>query len=963
MKFIVFTLFMLCSFSCISANIDTLITKSVIQADSLRGIGQADKALHLLIKVRQNREFNNASCLSQSLLFHKTGVCHYMLDQYWEALKYWRDTSLQIRLTCFGKYHKETANSYYAVAMACRYLGDKKTEGKYVREALRIMESLPEKDMQTLAQYYLQAGHLFAELQDYGQALNYYEQSERLYSGFNDLEENKKWGYLAEIYKQAGPSKAYQGKGDEAIRDLLTAIELYKKIEGNAQSAHIAQCYQNLSITYAEIPDYSNAEKYGQMALKINRTLSNAIESSHNYESLGRIKKRQGQYAEALNYFQQSLKIRFTLQNQKLISNAYENIADVFFEQKNYSRALEHYRLAVSYLVPGQALQDSTPAIIENESIVDRQSLLRILGLQAHCLRQQYAAANDLPGLKQAHAFYRSYDTLHIKIRQQFKETSSKYGLMKTALPVYEEAIATAIQLHRISGDQAYLEEAYLYSAKGKAAVLLEGLQELDAVLNGIPEAVFTTGQSIRNAYAKLEQQYFEALPAGNERLLDSLRSALFLARQNYLKHQEELESKYPAYFQLKYALPNTASVNALRKKLPANSIILEYFIGKENIYVFKISKEGIICFDMAKPVDFDKNCLDFRKLSDGSTAFTPEQYALTGNALYEILLARPLQGLDPKIKRLIVIPDNLLLQLSFDVLPAQPITGNSEGNQPYLIKKFALSIAYSNQLIFSDKTSARLKRKVQLYGGFGLEYDDFTLEGFKSLNVPGDSVLKKRSAGRLPNSDDEVAEIADLLNGDAWINQKATKTAFRNNAPDYRILHLAMHGIIDEADPLNSALIFSREKDRSDFILRAAEVYGLTLQADMVVLSACNTGNGDLTPEGVRSLARAFTYAGCPSLVGSLWSAYDDPSREILVSFYRYLKAGEPKDVALQLAKLDYLHHAPPTYKLPEYWSNLVVIGDPEVLDFEGGGRNWWIILIGIGLAGLLFGLYRKFG
>lgn len=960
MKFTFFVLFGLCALPGFAAEIDTLIVKSVAQADSLRGIGQADKALNLLAQVRQNSRFKNASCLSQSLLYHKTGVCHYMLDHYREALKYWRDSSLQVRIACLGKYHKETANSYYAVAMACRYLGDNKTEGKYVREALRIMEALPEKDVQTLAQYYLQAGYLFATLEDYGQALNYYEQSERMYKSLADLEETKKSAYLAEIKKHMGLSKAYQGKSKEAARDLFAAIELYKKTEGSVQTANISQCYQNLSIAYAEISDYANAEKYGQMAVKINRTLSNPIESSHNYESLGRIKKRQGRYAEALGFLQQSLNIRLTARNQKLIANAYENIADVYAEQKDDARAMENYRLAVSYLAPGQVLRDNSPATIEGQSIVDRPGLLRVLGLQARCLQQRYSRTNDLSELKQAHAFYRSYDTLHIKIRQEFKETSSKYWLMQTALPVYEEAIGTALQLYRLNGEKTYLEEAYLYSAKGKAAVLLEGLQELDAKLNGIPSAIFAKGQSIRDRYSKLEGQLFEALPLGDERLLDSLRNALFTARQEYHKYTEELETKYPAYFQLKYALPNAASVEALRKKLPADAVILEYFIGKNTIYIFKISKAGIECFETAKPADFEQFCLDFRKLSDGRLAFNPAQYALSGNALFEALLAKPLQGLNPATKRLIIIPDNLLLQLSFDVLPSQTIVAGDEKNLPYLIKKYAISISYSNQLIFGEKAK---QRKSKRYGGFGLEYDDFTLDGFKSLNVPGDSVLKKRSAGRLPNSDDEVAEIAALLNGDAWINEKATKSAFNAHAPDYRILHLAMHGIIDEEEPLNSALIFSREKDqKDDFILRATEVYNFSLQAEMAVLSACNTGNGELTPEGVRSLARAFTYAGCPSLVGSLWYAYDGPSREILVAFYKHLKTGKTKDVALQLAKMDYLQNASPTYTLPEYWSNLVVIGDPEALDFGTGRTNWLLILGGIALVGLLFGLYKWF-
>ncbi len=961
MKFVFFALATLYTCSAFSFNnVDTLIVKSVARADSLRGAGQADKALDVLRQTRQQRAFKNASCASQSLLFHKMGVCHYMMDHYREALSYWRDTSLQIRLTCLGKYHKETANSYYAVAMAYRYLGDLRNEGKNVRQALDVLESLPEKDPATLAYNYLQAAYLFFNLEDQAQALNYFEQSERLYKSLPDPEKaNTK--YLAEVKKLKGLAKSKLGRSAEGARDILAAVELFKQIEKSEQPLNLAQCYQNLSIVYAEAGDFANAEKYGQMALKINQTLAHPTETSKNYESLGRIKKQQHQYAQALNYFQQSLELRKAEKQQKLVANAYENIADVYLAQQDYAKALENYQLAVDYLVPGQQKRNGLPAIIQHQSVVDRTSLLRVIGLQARCWRLQFDQNQQQATLEKAYAFYRTYDTLHIQIRQQFKETGSKYWLMQMATPVYEEAIGTALQLHQLTGKPAYQEEAYLFSARSKAAVLLEGLQDLDAKLNGIPADVFEKEQSVREHYVQLEKLFFESLQLGDQQRLDSLRTELFKARREYDKLTEELESRYPGYFQLKYAFPGATSVAALRKKMPGDAIMLEYFVGRQFIYIFKITKAGIESFEMAKPADFEKNCVAFRKLSDGSMTFTPEQYAVVANALFEVLLEKPLQGLDAKIERLMIIPDNLLLQLSFDVLPYMRVDAPA---LPYLIKKYAVSIAYSNQLVFDSKARARsLRRRVETYGGFGLEYDNFTLEGFKALHIAGDSVLKKRSAGKLPNSDDEVAEIAALLHGDAWINQQATKDAFFEHAPNYRILHLAMHGMIDEDNPLNSALIFSREKTSEDFILRAAEVYGLSLQADMAVLSACNTGHGDLTPEGIRSLARAFTYAGCPSLIGSLWYAYDGPTREILVTFYKYLKAGKPKDVALRLAKLDYLQHAPPTYTLPEYWSNLVMIGDPGVLEFKSAGMPWLTVLGSMALAGLLFGAYRKYG
>jgi len=195
-------------------------------------------------------------------------------------------------------------------------------------------------------------------------------------------------------------------------------------------------------------------------------------------------------------------------------------------------------------------------------------------------------------------------------------------------------------------------------------------------------------------------------------------------------------------------------------------------------------------------------------------------------------------------------------------------------------------------------------------------------------------------------------------------VNNKATKEVFLTNAPNYDIVHLAMHSVVNEEKPMNSALIFSRESDSLDFILRASEIYGLSLNNQMAVLSACDTGHGKLEKgEGVRSLARAFSYAGSPSLVASLWSAPDRSTKEILVNFYKNLKAGQFKDEALRNAKLTYLDQAPPVYSIPTHWAHLVVIGDAMPMTFSRRLGPVTIIFILIGgflLAGVI-GYSRK--
>ena len=140
------------------------------------------------------------------------------------------------------------------------------------------------------------------------------------------------------------------------------------------------------------------------------------------------------------------------------------------------------------------------------------------------------------------------------------------------------------------------------------------------------------------------------------------------------------------------------------------------------------------------------------------------------------------------------------------------------------------------------------------------------------------------------------------------------------------------MHGFIDEENSSNSKLLFSSSKDSiEDGVLHLDEIYNLSLNADMVVLSACESGSGVLEfGEGNISLSRAFNYAGCKSVVMSQWKVADQPSKEIITQFFSELKEGETKANALRNAKLTYLIGlSEDLYAHPFYWSGFVVTGN----------------------------------
>jgi CHAT domain-containing protein len=192
-----------------------------------------------------------------------------------------------------------------------------------------------------------------------------------------------------------------------------------------------------------------------------------------------------------------------------------------------------------------------------------------------------------------------------------------------------------------------------------------------------------------------------------------------------------------------------------------------------------------------------------------------------------------------------------------------------------------------------------------------------------------------------------ESLKIVSLFNGTLFAKEKATKTNFIKEKENFDIFHLSMHSQLFEDDFNKSCLLFSNE-DRLFF----SELYGMNIPASMVVLSACDTGNGTLkSGEGIMSMSRALTYAGVQSAVVSLWQVPDKETSEIMISFYENLKKGESKNEALANAKRTFIINNPMKNQ-PFYWAGFIVNGDvsPIVTDTN------WIIYLGFGLVFLVF-------
>jgi CHAT domain-containing protein len=212
------------------------------------------------------------------------------------------------------------------------------------------------------------------------------------------------------------------------------------------------------------------------------------------------------------------------------------------------------------------------------------------------------------------------------------------------------------------------------------------------------------------------------------------------------------------------------------------------------------------------------------------------------------------------------------------------------------------------------------------------------------------DTLLAIRgSLTKLQWAEREVKGISEIIAGNTYYHDKATEEIFKKKAPKAGIIHLATHAIINDKNPMYSKLVMSKDKNSGeDGFLNTYELYNMNLSADLVVLSACNTGCGKLIRgEGIMSLARGFMYAGCPSIVMSLWPVDDQSTSLLMKYFYNGLDDGLSKDKALRNAKLEYLKRADAVKSNPFYWAGFVPIGNTKPIQLRHKPSNLvWLSL-----------------
>lgn len=405
----------------------------------------------------------------------------------------------------------------------------------------------------------------------------------------------------------------------------------------------------------------------------------------------------------------------------------------------------------------------------------------------------------------------------------------------------------------------------------------------------------------------------------------------------------------------MKYDI-SVPSITQIQEFLLPNQCLLEYFEDEESIHIFGISQNSFETKSVPKDSVFLEYLAKLRESFDHKKATsqadkTYNDFIASAHGLYETLL-EPILGILPtRVNNLIIIPDGKLSYMPWEVfLKSKPSSEEvpSYRNLDYLFNQYSISYANSARLLFGDFYQSP-ERKHGTVLAFAPNYPD----NIKEDTYEGMSTVFRDKLEPLEWNGTELNSISNYFGGNFLKDTLATEKAFKQQSGNYKILHLAMHALIDNDNPMLSKLVFTQDYDSlEDGMLHTFELFNMNLSAELAVLSACNTGIGKLQKgEGVMSLGRAFSYAGCPSIVMSHWSVDDRSTSELMSLFYKNLSEGKSKDLSLKQAKKEFLNNTDELRTHPLYWAGFVVLGDTKPLT-NGSGHQLIYWLIGVVLV-----------
>lgn len=784
------------------------------------------------------------------------------------------DLSLESLQSALENFQKENKSTSLEAAQALAYLGNLyRATGKYAQAeeqlsmTLAIRQKYFKENNEWIAATYNDLGLVFSEI-DNDKALDFYEKALKIYEKLHGKDHPK----MAIANTNTGFIYSRLELYGDAINNFESALKTWEKIYPQPHPTKAFLLF-SLGETYQKLKNQKAALGYFEKALTMYEGSygNKHPDISSVLNALGNLQFSDNKFDEALNYYQKALKANV---------NNFES--DDIQKNPDLDSYYNGHRLLYSLLNKSQALES-----------------------------RYYGKTLKLKDLELAVKTLQTCDTLIDKLRQHITNETDKISLGVIANDVYANGVRIAYETGQVAlKKRDWYSLSFFFAEKSKSAVLLEAISDVNAKsFARIPDNLLQEEKILKASIALTAQQLAQKPPDAEEK---KLRELAFNLNRSYEAFTKQLEVKFPEYFNLKF---NSASpsIEDLQAKMDNKTAIISYFIDDKtnHLYAFLITARTYKIVDHVISKDFDKYITGLRN-SLFFNDMTTYQKAAEKLSL-DLIPKRIPSG----ISELVILPTGRLSIIPFETLfTKKPKPSEETASLPYLLNNFGIRYEFSASLILQKSTSTQ-KPESSIFLCAPVTFE------------------ARNNLSELPGTESEVKEISQLFTerkfkNAIFIRQLADERLAKSpTLKEYSYLHFATHGIVDEKSPELSRIFLQPGSGSEDGNLFTGEIYNLELNANLVTLSACQTGLGKISKgEGVIGLSRALVYAGAKNIIVSFWSVADESTATLMTDFYRQMLENPGKNFSesLRAAKLNLIRSG--KYKSPYYWAPFVLIG-----------------------------------
>jgi CHAT domain-containing protein len=788
---------------------------------------------------------------------------------------------------------------------------------------------------------YISIANGYLELLDYQKALTFYRKALSIYKTQYDNAgiEKPKSVSISEgrIYNNLGTLYFEIGQIEQAIDYYEDALAIYRNHEGEEILQSLSHTFFNLTRAYIELKDYPKA--YGYLAVVKDyreQVLNYPIDLGKTYDLFSQYHEHINEIEEAKMYSRKAIDIFEKVFGSKhpLLMDAHTQQGNVFLKNDEIDSAIIAYNHALNSSLAIEFYEPENPKDFEITGLVTLK-LFQTFYKKASALERNYHKKKEMKYLEEVVDICHKVDFIAQQLRLSLLQ-NDQIMLSNHLLDIYQLAVNASFQLYELTKDNKYKEELNYFSEKKKVAALKSIIASVRAKkLSGIPEALLKKERDLasRLNFFNTEIQIIKEdnAPSVNSFKVNSFYDSLFVIRKEYDDLIADFEQNHEKYYQLRHS-DEIITSHKVQSLLDEKTIVVSYAFDDKNIYITTITDTSfqIVKQSNTTNIELGEMVFELQNLLQKKTLIQKryrDKFIELSHKLYQYLI-EPIAHQINGQQKLIIIPEGILNYLPFEVLLSSDQEIDFQ-KMPYLINGFEISYHYSISL-YSD-----FRQKMPYQNTNGM------LAVAPIFDDGSESFMANRHHGPLLWSKEEVDYIEKRFKEECpdqksyiLLRGQACESRFKDLVQQefFDNIHISSHGKANEQTPdLSWIAFFKDEKDSTDIsdgYLYASEVYDFQLKTNLLVLSSCESGIGQLSRgEGMTSINRGFLYAGSLNIVYSIWKINDRYTFELMKGFYDNLLLGQNYATALRQSKLDMISQNP-IAALPTNWAGFLLIG-----------------------------------